>query len=91
MRFASGAGTRPLAAPCSLIVVAALLLGPRVAEADERDIFGWVERVVLREAGFELKAKLDTGAETSSLDAVDIRRFKRGGESWVRFTIEDHD
>ncbi len=68
-----------------------LLAAPAPAAAGERDLFGWVERVVLVEAGFELKAKLDTGAETSSLDAVDIRRFRRGGESWVRFTVEDPD
>jgi hypothetical protein len=55
------------------------------------DIFGWAEPVVLVETGFELEAKLDTGAETSSLDAIDIRRFRRRGESWVRFTVEDHD
>lgn len=59
--------------------------------AAERDIFGWAEPVVLVEAGFELEAKLDTGAETSSLDAIDIRRFRRKGKSWVRFTVEDHD
>jgi hypothetical protein len=55
------------------------------------DIFGWAEPVILVEAGFKLEAKLDTGADTSSLDAVDIRRFRRKGESWVRFTVEDQD
>ena len=59
------------------------------AVAAEPDIFGWAEPVVLVETGFELEAKLDTGAETSSLDAIDIRRFRRKGESWVRFTVED--
>jgi hypothetical protein len=61
------------------------------AGATEPDIFGWAEPVVLEETGFRLEAKLDTGAETSSLDAIDIRRFRRKGESWVRFTVEDHD
>jgi hypothetical protein len=61
------------------------------AVAAEPDIFGWAEPVVLVEAGFQLEAKLDTGAETSSLDAVDIRRFRRKGKSWVRFSVEDHD
>ncbi len=67
-----------------------LLVAPAVADPPEqRDLVGWVERVYLADVGFELKAKLDTGAETSSLDAVDIRRFRRRGESWVRFTVED--
>lgn len=33
----------------------------------------------------EVAAKLDTGAKTASLSARDIKRFKRNGESWVRF------
>ena len=55
----------------------------------QADIFGWAEPVVLEETGFELEAKLDTGAETSSLDAIDIRRFRRGKDG-SRFTVEDH-
>ncbi len=69
--------------------LALALTGP--ARAAEPDIFGWAEPVVLVEAGFQLEAKLDTGAETSSLDAIDIRRFRRKGKSWVRFSVEDHD
>ena len=61
------------------------------AAASEPDIFGWAEPVILEEAGYRLEAKLDTGADTSSLDAIDIRRFRRKGKSWVRFTVEDHD
>ena len=72
------------------VLALALTCAAAVGAADEPDIFGWAEPVVLVEAGFELEAKLDTGADTSSLDAVDIRRFRRKGESWVRFTVEDH-
>lgn len=81
---------RPAAAALLAILaaLAALAAAPAGAE-EERDLFGWVERVVLTRVGFELKAKLDTGAETSSLDAIHIKRFRRRGESWVRFTIED--
>ena len=35
----------------------------------------------------EVAAKLDTGAKTASLSARDIKRFKRNGESWVRFYL----
>jgi hypothetical protein len=77
----------PRAAAISALALALAL----PAFAAEPDIFGWAEPVILEETGFQLEAKLDTGAETSSLDAVDIRRFRRKGKSYVRFTVEDHD
>ena len=76
-----------------LVALAALLAAILAAPAGgaEVEIFGWAEPVILEEAGYRLDAKLDTGADTSSLDAIDIKRFRRKGVSWVRFTVEDHD
>lgn len=36
-----------------------------------------------------LKAKLDTGADTSSINAPNNERFLRNGKPWVRFKIRD--
>ena len=55
-------------------------VGPKI-------ISGWVERVVILPAGHDVKAKLDTGALTSSINATDIERFERNDDSWVRFTL----
>lgn len=53
---------------------------------------GWLESIILLPGGLKLRAKLDTGAKTSSLHAVDIERFTRDGEDWVRFrTIDPHE
>ncbi|AMD01267.1 hypothetical protein LOKO_02204 [Halomonas chromatireducens] len=52
------------------------------------EVFGWVEKATLEPWGVEVKAKLDSGALTSSLDARDIERFEKEGEEWVRFRLE---
>jgi hypothetical protein len=61
------------------------------AQAAARDliILGWVESVYLTDPGFELKAKLDSGAETSSLDARIIKKFRQNGKRWLRFALTD--
>jgi hypothetical protein len=38
-----------------------------------------------------LEAKLDTGARTSSLDAVNLQQFERDGKDWVAFDVVGDD
>jgi len=55
--------------------------------AQDKEVFGWVEKVGLREAGFDMHAKLDTGADSSSVHATRLEEFTKKGEQWVRFKV----
>jgi len=68
-----------------------LLMLPFYSQADGETpgkvIAGWVEKISLIDPPYLLKAKLDTGAKTSSIHAENIELFKRDGKRWVRFTL----
>lgn len=85
-------GNNALSGKWAAIAVLLVLSAPVPAVAQQgKLIFGWVEEVVVSQSVFTMHAKLDTGADTSSLDAQDIERFKRDGEPWVRFTLSGEE
>lgn len=54
---------------------------------DQLSVIGLREWIALPDLGVAgLRAKIDTGASTSTLHATEIVPFERAGESWVRFT-----
>jgi hypothetical protein len=71
----------------AVIVILVAICASVAAAPRELVILGWVEHVVLVEPGIRLRAKLDSGAATSSLDARIIKKFRQGGKRWVRFAV----
>lgn len=72
----------------ALLVGLALLCSGAAVRAEDKMLLGWIEPVLLDpELGLKLYAKLDTGADTSSLDAHNIRRVRIGDRAYVRFTV----
>lgn len=53
-------------------------------------VLGEVEKVRLDAIDQSFDARIDTGAVTSSLNAVDIEEFERNGEQWVRFHLDNN-
>ena len=53
------------------------------------EIIGWVENVGVSRASNIVKAKIDTGADSSSLHCDYITPYERDGDSWVKFSIKD--
>jgi len=60
-----------------------------IASADnqEKHIIGWIETVQILPENFQLSAKIDTGADNSSLSITNPREFLKGDEKWIRFSI----
>jgi hypothetical protein len=73
----------------AMLLILAVSAGSATAATRDLVILGWVERVQLVDPGLTLKAKLDSGAETSSLDARIIKKFRKDGKRWVRFALTD--
>ncbi|MCC5793394.1 MAG: ATP-dependent zinc protease [Chromatiales bacterium] len=71
----------------------ALAKAPPPESGEHRQLLGWLEWVQLERTDggqiLELRAKLDTGATTSSINAQNQRRFTRNGERWVAFDVAD--
>ena len=60
----------------------------KVAISTSKQIIGRVERINVVTINHTARAKIDTGAKTTSIDARKITRFERDGEKWVRFEFQ---
>lgn len=56
----------------------------------DKEIIGGLEWLYMDPPGTHYRARVDSGAETSSLSAGDVVEFERDGDDWVRFTFQ-HD
>lgn len=80
---------------CALALALAI---PAAAAADDDEprgdpvVLGYVENVSVGNLGLEMKGKLDTGADTSSVHAHNVKVYKRGErDNWVRFRLIGKD
>ena len=60
---------------------------PKGHTRDGKLLLGEVEWLWLNAAGRAFKARIDTGAKTSSISAEEVTLFERDGKQWARFFI----
>ena len=63
---------------------------PQDCLSQDKDIVGRIEKVRIYPGDLLIRAKLDTGARNCSLNAPNMTRFSKNGETWVRFKVKNH-
>lgn len=77
------------AAACKRLLILIPLLWPVNGQAAIKQPIGWLEYAYIGEANLRLEAKLDTGADTSSVEAKILRKFTVQGAKWIQFSLTD--
>lgn len=77
----------------AVALILALFSGQSAEAKDLQDVVvaGYVENVWFKGNKVSLRAKLDTGAKTSSINSPNYELFKRKGKEWVRFRVGNRE
>ncbi len=70
-----------------LVALSSQAAATALASHEAMPVYGWLEWAYVEPHHVHLKAKLDSGAKTSSLSAIDVERFERDGAAWMRFHV----
>lgn len=70
---------------CLLLPGMAMAANGDSVKIDNKWLLGRVEWLWLPALEDNIKARIDSGAKTSSMSATDIEEFERNGEAWIRF------
>lgn len=77
----------------SIIVISicsAFFLSMFSMPADSKEIIGWLEMIRVYPGNLKIRAKMDTGAKGSAINAFNVKRFERDKEAWVSFELRDY-
>jgi hypothetical protein len=76
---------------CLLFQIVFVLGFAATLSADSKQIVGVIENARILPGDIVIPAKLDTGADNSSLNVRQLTEFEREGGRWVRFEVTDRD
>ena len=85
-------GLTLMSSACSSTIKPAIIppVEAKKAAAPGLEVIGGVEPVYFLPLKTPIASRIDTGAETSSIDVDNIRPFERDGEKWVAFKITNN-
>ncbi len=66
-----------------------ILLSISPLELKCKELIGWIEMIKIYPGSLKIRAKMDTGAKSSSINIHNMQNFKREGEHWVKFDIKE--
>ena len=73
----------------ALLILTCYALTGFTMNVEKKIIYGYVEKATLIDKNLTLSAKLDTGAKSASLSAVNIEEVEIGGVNYLRFNVPD--
>jgi len=74
------------------LLIIYVLCGSHIAVGSDNLVtIGWIEPVRIMPEGFDLQAKIDTGADNSSLGVVNWQSFIRNDKEWIKFKVRSND
>lgn len=62
-----------------------------ISNATAKETIGWLEKIAISKKNLQFKAKIDTGATTSSIHAKILNQFTKNDLDMVRFEITTTD
>lgn len=73
----------------ALLATSILPIQTATSSGIEKQVIGWLEHIQLDKTTIRIDAKIDTGADTTSLNASNIKYFTKDHEYWIRFQLND--
>lgn len=74
-----------------LILIVTLYISAATAESSSPAVIGWIEPIRILPEVFDVQAKIDTGADNSSLGVLSKKSFMRDGKEWIQFEVRNND
>lgn len=72
---------------CLLFMLIGSLLSGYTMAAEQKTIYGYVEKATLVDKNLQVSAKMDTGAKSASLSATHITPITINGKPYLRFIV----